>query len=116
MEINPRFWGSLALAIAAGVNFPYLLLRMARGEKFKPVERYTLGTKCRWLLPGDLLHFIRNPERARLQPSFFKFRGPDLAYDILSLRDPLPVLARALTPLTFLYDPDMQTRLQMRKT
>ncbi len=25
MEINPRFWGSLALAIESGVNFPYLL-------------------------------------------------------------------------------------------
>ena len=116
MEINPRFWGSLALAIEAGVNFPYLLLKMARGEKFKPVERYETGKKCRWLLPGDLLHFIDNPQRARLQPPFFKFWGADTVYDILSVRDPLPSLARGLTPLTFLYDPDMQQRLQMRKS
>ena len=33
MEINPRFWGSLALAIDAGVDFPMGLLRIARGEK-----------------------------------------------------------------------------------
>ncbi|MCI0407879.1 MAG: ATP-grasp domain-containing protein, partial [Acidobacteria bacterium] len=28
MEINPKFWGSLDLSIAAGVNFPYLACRM----------------------------------------------------------------------------------------
>jgi protein-tyrosine-phosphatase/predicted ATP-grasp superfamily ATP-dependent carboligase len=31
MEINPRFWGSLALSIDAGVNFPLGLLQIARG-------------------------------------------------------------------------------------
>ncbi len=29
MEINPRFWGSLALPIQAGVDFPYLYYRLA---------------------------------------------------------------------------------------
>lgn len=116
MEINPRFWGSLALAIASGVNFPYLLLRMAHGEDFKPVEHYTIGKKARWLLPGDVLHFIHNPQRARMQPPFFKFWDKDTVYDILSWRDPLPTLGRGLTPLTFLYDRDMQKRLAARKT
>lgn len=32
IEINPKFWGSLGLAIAAGVDFPYLLVRQALGE------------------------------------------------------------------------------------
>jgi protein-tyrosine-phosphatase/predicted ATP-grasp superfamily ATP-dependent carboligase len=40
MEINPRFWGSLALAIDAGVNFPAGLLRMARGEAPLPQPKY----------------------------------------------------------------------------
>lgn len=29
MEINPKFWGSLDLAIASGIDFPYLLYKMA---------------------------------------------------------------------------------------
>lgn len=115
MEINPRFWGSLALPIAAGVNFPYLLYKMARGETFSPVETYQTGVKCRWLLPGDLLHFIYNPHRSRLLPGFFNFRERSTVYDILSLHDPLPVVGRILTPLTFLYDADMKHRLRMRK-
>ena len=32
MEINPRLWGSLALSIDAGVDFPLGLLQVARGE------------------------------------------------------------------------------------
>ena len=57
MEINPRFWGSLALPIYAGVDYPYLLFQLARGEKVKKVEQYKVGVKARWLLLGDLLWF-----------------------------------------------------------
>lgn len=115
MEINPRFWGSLALAVHAGVNFPYLIYRMAAGERFKPVETYRLGIQCRWMLPGDLMHFMFNPERSRLLNDFFRLRAPGLYYDILSLTDPVPALVKALTPLTFLYDADMKMRLKRRK-
>jgi predicted ATP-grasp superfamily ATP-dependent carboligase len=115
MEINPRFWGSLSLAIASGVNFPYLLYKMSKGEHFKPVENYKTGVKCRWLLPGDLLHFIYNPDRIRLMPEFFNFMDPKTYYDILSLDDPLPAFGRVLTLFTFLYDRDIKHRLRMRK-
>jgi predicted ATP-grasp superfamily ATP-dependent carboligase len=115
MEINPRFWGSLSLAISAGVNFPYLLYRMSRGENFEPVEHYQIGKRCRWFLPGDILHFISNPRRRSLMHEFFHFRGRNTAYDILSLTDPLPTLARIMTPLTFIYDQDMKQRLRERK-
>ena len=115
MEINPRFWGSLALAIHAGVNFPYLLYRMALKDNFKPVTTYRLGVKCRWLLPGDLLHFIFNPKRSQLMNQFFRFRAENMYYDILSLKDPMPSIMKVLTPLTFLYDADMKMRLRKRK-
>ena len=115
MEINPRFWGSLALAIHAGVNFPWLLYRMASNENFKPVETYRLGVQCRWLLPGDLLHFIFNARRSRLMHDFFRFHAANTHYDILSVKDPLPAVIKILTPLTFLYDTDMKMRLRKRK-
>jgi predicted ATP-grasp superfamily ATP-dependent carboligase len=115
MEVNPRFWGSLSLAIASGVNFPYLLYRMSCGDDFAPVEQYEIGRRCRWLLPGDILHYIHNPNRQGLSPSFFQFWDDRTTYDILSLKDPLPILGRVLTPLTFLYDQDMRQRLKQRK-
>jgi predicted ATP-grasp superfamily ATP-dependent carboligase len=115
MEVNPRFWGSLALAIESGVDFPYLLYRMSRGEKFQAVEEYEIGRRCRWVVPGDLLHFIYNPERMSLLPEFLNFWDGKTSHDVFSLRDPLPLLATILTPLTFLYDKDMQHRLKQRK-
>ena len=56
MEINPRLWGSVALSIDAGVNFPLGLLQVASGEQpvsqphYKP-HYYTrdLRTDVDWL-------------------------------------------------------------------
>jgi len=112
MELNPRFWGSLALAIHAGVDFPYLLYKMAMGENFEPVLDYKVGVRCRWLLPGDILHFITNPERFHLKPSFFQFQG--MAYDILSRDDPMPTVGRFLTLCALLWDRDLRRLLKRR--
>jgi predicted ATP-grasp superfamily ATP-dependent carboligase len=53
MEVNGRFWGSLQLAIDAGVDFPWLLYQLATGRAVDPVNGYAIGVKSRWLL-GDL--------------------------------------------------------------
>ncbi len=114
MEVNPRFWGSLQLAIVSGVDFPHLILKMAKGESFEPVLHYRVGKRCRWLLLGDILHFFNNPNRFHLHPSFFRFFDPDTSYDIISKDDPLPVLGSAATLFTFLYDPEMKRFLERR--
>lgn len=90
LEINPRFWGSIGLAIHAGVDFPLLYHRAVLGLGNEPVLEYAPDVYGRWLFPGDLLHFLKNPDRMKLEPSFFWFRGDNLAYDILSLDDPMP--------------------------
>ncbi len=114
MEVNPRFWGSLQLAIVSGVDFPYLILRMARRESFEPILRYKVGKRCRWLLLGDILHFLNNPRRFHLHPSFFHFFDPNTSDDIISKDDPLPVLGSVATLFTFLYDPEMKRFLERR--
>jgi len=114
MEVNPRFWGSLQLAIFSGVDFPFLILKMAKGEKFEPVLHYTAGRRSRWLLFGDILHFFNNPERFHLHPSFWDFFDQNTCYDIISKQDPFPVLGAMATFFTFLYDPEMKRFLERR--
>lgn len=66
MELNPRLWGSLQLAIDAGVDFPGLLVALHRGGPL-PEPRARIGTRTRWLL-GDLDHLwiaLRRPEMRR---------------------------------------------------
>ena len=38
LEANPRFWGSVPLAIANGVDFPVLLCRAAMGMEIPKIE------------------------------------------------------------------------------
>ncbi len=56
MEVNPRLWGSLQLAIDAGVDFPSMLVALLRGAS-PPTADARLGTRTRWLL-GDIDHLL----------------------------------------------------------
>lgn len=60
LEINPRFWGSLGLAISAGVDFPYYLCQIARGEKIEYYNEYNRHLRFRWIF-RDVHHILQNP-------------------------------------------------------
>lgn len=62
MEVNPKFWGSLDLAIASGVDFPYLATKLALSEDFDPVFEYQTGLRFQWLLPDDIMHVLAAPK------------------------------------------------------
>jgi len=47
VEVNPRFWGSLALAIRAGVDFPWLLYRLGLEGDIEPQPGYRSGVRVR---------------------------------------------------------------------
>ena len=50
IEVNPRFWGSINQAVVSGVDFPYLLYKVAVEGDVKPVLNYKLGVKTRFLI------------------------------------------------------------------
>lgn len=62
MEINGRFWGSLQLAIDAGVDFPSMLVSLALGRSVDPVTTYRTGVSSRWFW-GDIDHIIARVRR-----------------------------------------------------
>lgn len=103
MEINGRFWGSLQLAIDAGVDFPALLATIATGGRLHPPVPYRVGLRLRWWL-GDLDALIaillRSAGTLNLPPdhpgklkSLTRFLAPKHAgqrNEVLRLEDPLP--------------------------
>lgn len=109
MEINPRLWGSLQLAILSGIDFPFLLYKLAMDGKVEPVNSYKVGVKCRCLIPGDIMHFLTNPYRFRLNPGFFSRTDGD---DIISFDDPMPTLGRISSLLPLLYSNEMKELLR----
>lgn len=54
IEINPRFWGSLALPYYSGMDFPWHYYRILRDGDIDPVTNYKNGVKVKWLLGGAL--------------------------------------------------------------
>lgn len=69
MEINPRFWGSLELAVRSGVDFPFIYYQLSKKRFVQPITSYKTDYNCRWLLPGDILRYLTKKDRE----SIFKF-------------------------------------------
>lgn len=107
MEMNPRFWGSLHLSYVAGINFPYLLYRWSMGDAIEQ-PAYRTGVKCRWLFPGDVAHFLANPRRFSMTPSFFRFGG--VYYDDFMRGDRSGNLASVWCALLSVLDPQAWAR------
>lgn len=72
MEINGRFWGSLQLAVDAGVDFPSIAAAIAAGEPLPAAKAYRVGVRSRWLagdLDALLLQLLRSRGQLNLPPS-----------------------------------------------
>ena len=105
MEINGRFWGSLQLAIDAGVDFPSLLVALGEGSQHTEMPPYRNNVRCRWLA-GDLdslaMILLKRRQHLNLAPShptrlrslieFVRFWDQDLRYELERWDDPGPAI------------------------
>src|SRR5262249_8133996 len=102
MEVNGRFWNSLALPIAAGIDFPALVAALAVDGDVAVAGAYRIGVRCRWLL-GDMRHLVevwRGAPRGYPQPYPSRARtvvdvlvpNAHTVHDNFMWRDPLPEL------------------------
>lgn len=103
MEINGRFWGSLQLAIDAGVDFPRLLVEAAHGHTPAQAVEGRPGIRLRWLL-GDVDHLLlrlrksseelaldsKAPGHLRTLGSFLVPWRPRERWEVLRPSDPRP--------------------------
>lgn len=93
VEVNPKFWGSLELAVASGLNLPRMLLELTKDKadfscEFTPSRVY-------WPLSGDLVH-LQEPRSRR-----------ELCRDVLSpeaksnirIDDPAPHVVELMKPI-----------------
>jgi len=99
MEINGRFWGSLQLAIDAGVDFPALLVQAATHGPEGPPPAYRTGVRSRWFW-GDVDFLVqmvreRRAEGGTLRASvadFLRDSGPSVRSEVFRYSDPFPGL------------------------
>jgi predicted ATP-grasp superfamily ATP-dependent carboligase len=103
MEINGRFWGSLPLAAAAGVDFPHLYYRLACGEHVAQNLEFRTGVVSRHFLTDlknlALVLFAKDPMRKLAYPSRlgackdFLLPPSHCKSDVLDMGDMKPSLA-----------------------
>lgn len=127
MEINGRLWGSLALALHAGVDFPLAMVRAARGSTALTATAtasaaavaappdYPDGLRCRNVFPGEL-HYLRSvlgapsaelglgAKAAAVAEFLLLFLDPRVRYDYLWWQDPLPGIIQAAATALHLLD------------
>ncbi|MHB8830853.1 MAG: carboxylate--amine ligase [Patescibacteria group bacterium] len=99
MEINGRFWGSLALAIASSVDFPYLAYLQASDQPVEVADQYKVPVTARSFLAdfANLLKAMRlgstvGVSRLSALRSFIFPNQPNLVYDVESWEDLKPAL------------------------
>lgn len=103
METNGRFWGSLPLAVLAGIDFPYLYYQLALGLDVARALDYQSGLTSRHLM-ADLRHlawalFRSDPMRGVAYPPRWRalrdfLRPPkSCKSDVINAVDPLPAAA-----------------------
>ena len=111
MEINGRLWGSILLPVAAGLDLPYILWKVANAEEVGASEtRYREGVVGRNLF-GDTKHLLSVLKgRPREWPGHFPGRW-EAVRDYVSLffsqsqsllltnDDPRPAFGRILQEL-----------------
>ncbi|WP_223600059.1 ATP-grasp domain-containing protein [Chryseobacterium sp. GVT01B] len=73
IELNPKFWGSLDLSYAVGLNFGKTLIEAYSNKVEEQIEKkYEVGKKFFWVLDGDLLVLLKTGKLHKIKEYFYK--------------------------------------------
>ena len=89
LEINPKFWGSLELAIASGVDFPLIYAGISTNRVLPSKKTYIEGLKYHWPLNGEVVHLVGSPSSSK---AIVKDIMDNRVRSNILFSDPLPAL------------------------
>jgi len=102
MEVNPRLWGSLYTSTVAGVDFPWLLYKLAMDGDVAPVTQYRTDAKARYFFTLDMLCLASHPRKRTIARQWFAdFFDPRTKELLWSRRDPLPLFGKLLASIAY---------------
>ncbi len=88
LEVNPKFWGSYDLCVAANADFAVPLVDLTFGKTLLRPPQYKRNIRFSWLMNGDLLNGIKRGKTKEVLKDFF---SPQ-THSNLTWRDPLASL------------------------
>jgi predicted ATP-grasp superfamily ATP-dependent carboligase len=118
MEVNGRYWGTIALPIFSGINFPLYHWQLVHGGTPAVPDRYAADIKWVWTpghvlrLHGLLVEARRSaPARKELLQSLMQFPaafGASDSHSLLSISDSMPAILDMLHIVRLLFLQDMK--------
>jgi predicted ATP-grasp superfamily ATP-dependent carboligase len=107
LEVNGRYWGTSALPIQAGMDFPWYEWQIAHGEKPFVPATYSIGARWRWtagyierwhgLAKTSVRKALKHPSLLKeLVPSAADLSSRDALCDFA---DPMPAIFELLQTL-----------------
>lgn len=117
MEINGRFWGSLQLAIASGIDFPALYLDYLQEKSVVPLKHdYIKGHTLKWFF-GTLDHLLirlknkdsainlpaGSPSKKQATLDFLTLKSKNTSFDVADTKDIGPFIYEAVSYLQALW-------------
>jgi predicted ATP-grasp superfamily ATP-dependent carboligase len=113
IEVNPRFWGSINLPMAVGIDFPHNVYKLALGEKVERKHSYKLGVMCRWYA-GEFLYLFKAQNVLLQLKDLFRINRPDLYYMDIDKKDIMPSIVRLLS-VVYAFDPEIFKQIILPK-
>lgn len=118
LEVNPRFWSSIALTIASGVDIPGVVVGLATGSDAEAdpdaSDTYRSGQTYRWAFPNELLWALDGWNTAARIQRLLEADGEATTYSILSREDPTAALGAVLQSVRFLLDSERRAGILER--
>lgn len=90
LDFNARIAGTNDISLRSGLDFGFLLYKLAIGESPKPSFAFGSGLEFRWLMPGELMHLKQTPYKIQTLQNLSKWNN---VHTDISLTDPLPNVA-----------------------
>ena len=65
LEVNPKFWGTLDLAISSGLDVPTMTANLFFNGNVKPIKEYNVGLLYRWSLSDEIKSLLQYTSRSK---------------------------------------------------
>jgi len=114
LEVNPRIWSSIALAIDSGVDIPGVVIDIAAGREVGTSETYDVDRTYRWVLPNEILWAADGWNTPNRLGRLLRRDGERTSYSIFSREDVGATVGAVLQSARFLLEPEKRAEIFSR--
>jgi len=110
IEINPKFWGTSEVSIAAEMNFPHMLYKIAIDGDIKPKFNFLYPKKFGWPVPMGVKQIMESDTPIESLKEYLKLFAETNSHDIRLLSDPKPFSFQLVQTAKVILDKILQSR------